>query len=93
MAVVKNSERCNVGHPDEDITPIYTVETPPIVIQGPITRARARQLHQQVSSFLSTRAYSCDDGMLSNDIIDYILLRNFGDDHESLGDQQGPGGK
>jgi hypothetical protein len=31
--------------------------------------------------------------MLSNDIIDYIILRNFGDDHEGLGDQQGPGGK
>jgi hypothetical protein len=31
--------------------------------------------------------------MLSKDIIDYIVLRNFGDDHEGLGDQQGPGGK
>jgi hypothetical protein len=31
--------------------------------------------------------------MLSNDIIDYIVLRNFGYDHEGLGDQQGPGGK
>jgi hypothetical protein len=46
-------------------------------------------LHQQVSSFLSTRAYSCEDGMLSNDIIDYIVHRNVGDDHEGLGDQQG----
>jgi hypothetical protein len=27
--------------------------------------------------------------MLSKDIIDYIVLRNFGDDHEGLGDQQG----
>jgi hypothetical protein len=42
---------------------------------------------------LVPRSYSCEDGMLSNDIIDYIVLRNFGDDHESLGDQQGPGGK
>jgi hypothetical protein len=74
------------GEDDEDITPIYTTETPPIVIQGPITRAHARQLHQQVSSFLSTRAYSCEDGMLSNDIINYIVLRNFGVDHEGLGD-------
>jgi hypothetical protein len=39
------------GEDDKDITPMYTAETPPIVIQGPITRARARQLHQQVSSF------------------------------------------
>jgi hypothetical protein len=31
--------------------------------------------------------------MLSNDIIEYIILRNFGDDHEGLGDQQGPGRK
>jgi hypothetical protein len=31
--------------------------------------------------------------MLSNDIIDYIVLKNFGDDHEGLGDQEGPGGK
>jgi hypothetical protein len=78
---------------DEDITPMYVAETPPFVIEGPITRACARQLHQQVSSFLSTRAYSCEDGILSKDIIDYIVLRNFGDDHEGLGDQQGPGGK
>jgi hypothetical protein len=78
---------------DEDITPMYTTETPPIVIQGPITRAHVRQLHQQMSAFLCTRAYSCEDGMLSNDIIDYIVLRNFGEDHEGLGDQQGSGGK
>jgi hypothetical protein len=31
--------------------------------------------------------------MLSNDIIDYIVLRNFGYDHEGLGDQQGLGRK
>jgi hypothetical protein len=31
--------------------------------------------------------------MLSNDIIDYIVLRSFGDDHEGLGDQHEPGGK
>jgi hypothetical protein len=72
---------------------MHTTETPPIVIQGPITRAHARQLHQQVSSFLSTRAYSWEDGILSNDIIDYIVLRNVGDDHEGLGNQHGLGGK
>jgi hypothetical protein len=26
--------------------------------------------------------------MLYNDTIDYIVLRNFGDDHEGLGDQE-----
>jgi hypothetical protein len=31
--------------------------------------------------------------MLSNDIIDYIVLRNFRDDHEGLRDQQRAGGK
>jgi hypothetical protein len=72
---------------------MHTAETPPIVIQGPLTRARVRQLHQQVSSFLSTHAYSYEDGMLSKDIIDYIVLRNFGDDLEGHGDQQGLGGK
>jgi hypothetical protein len=34
------------GEDDEDITPMHTAKTPPIVILGPITRARARQLHQ-----------------------------------------------
>jgi hypothetical protein len=72
---------------------MHTAQTPPILIQGPITRVRVGQLPQQVSSFLSTRAYSCEDDMLSKDIIDYIVLRNFGDDHEGLWDQQGPGGK
>jgi hypothetical protein len=81
------------GEEDEDITPMHMAETPPIVIQGPITRACTRQLHQQVSSLLSTRAYSCEDGMLSNDIIDYIVLRNIRDNHEGLGNQHGPGGK
>jgi len=30
--------------------------------------------------------------MLPNVIVDYIVLRNLGDDHEGLGDQPGPGG-
>ncbi|WVZ76029.1 hypothetical protein U9M48_024034 [Paspalum notatum var. saurae] len=69
---------------DEDITPM--------VMQGPITRARAKQLNQQVSSFLGARNSTYKDGMLPNDIIDYIVLRNLGKDHEGLGDQHGPGG-
>ncbi|WVZ70565.1 hypothetical protein U9M48_019224 [Paspalum notatum var. saurae] len=35
------------GEDDEDISPMYTTESPPSVLQGPITRARARQLNQQ----------------------------------------------
>ncbi|WVZ83985.1 hypothetical protein U9M48_031071 [Paspalum notatum var. saurae] len=70
------------GEDDEDITPM--------VMQGPITRARAKQLNQQVSSFLGARNSTYKDGMLPNDIIDYIVLRNLEEDHEGLGDQHGP---
>ncbi|WVZ63325.1 hypothetical protein U9M48_012966, partial [Paspalum notatum var. saurae] len=72
------------GEDDEDITPI--------VMQGPITRARAKQLNQQVNSFLGACNSTYKDGMLPNHIIDYIVLRNLGEDHEGLGDQHGPGG-
>src|SRR5581483_3485759 len=75
------------GENDEDITSIHRTKTPPIVIQGPITRAPARQLHQLVSSFLSTGVYSFEDGMLPNNSVDYIILRNFGDEHAGLGNQ------
>src|SRR5438128_5398095 len=40
------------GEDDEDITPSDT-HNPPVATQDPMTRARARQLHHQVSSFLS----------------------------------------
>ncbi|WVZ97390.1 hypothetical protein U9M48_042932 [Paspalum notatum var. saurae] len=50
--------------PDEDISPMYTTESPPSVLQGPITRARARQLNQQVNSFLSSSTYTDQDGTL-----------------------------
>ncbi|WVZ64557.1 LOW QUALITY PROTEIN: hypothetical protein U9M48_014055 [Paspalum notatum var. saurae] len=72
------------GDDDEDITPM--------VMQGPITRARAKQLNHPVSSFLGARNSIYKDGMLPNDIIDYIVLRNLGEDHEGLGDQHGTGG-
>ena len=77
------------GEDDEDISPMHTTEPPPSVMQGLLTRARARQLNQQVSSFLSSSAYTGKDGMLPNDIIDYVILRNLGEDHEGLGNQQG----
>jgi len=38
---------------DEDITPSYTHNDTPLYIQGPITKARARQLNLEVSSFLN----------------------------------------
>jgi hypothetical protein len=45
------------GEDDEDITYLDAHNTPPLDIQGPITRARARQLNLEVSSFLSTSTY------------------------------------
>jgi hypothetical protein len=71
---------------DEDIAPS-------VVMQGPLTRARAWQINQHVSSFLSSSIYTCEDSMLPNVFIDYIVLRNFGEDHKSLGNQKGRGGK
>ncbi|WVZ83846.1 hypothetical protein U9M48_030943 [Paspalum notatum var. saurae] len=35
------------GENDEDISPMHTTESPLSVLQGPLTRARARQLNQQ----------------------------------------------
>jgi hypothetical protein len=81
------------GEDDEDISPMHTTEPPPVVMQGPLTRARARQLNEQVSSFLCLSAYTYEDGLLPNGTVDYILLRNFGEDHEGYGNQQGRGGK
>jgi hypothetical protein len=67
---------------DEDITPMDTNNTPQVDIQGPITRARARQLNLQVISFL--RNYSCafESSMLPNDL---IVLRNQGEDQQGRG--------
>ena len=63
------------GEDDEDITPSDTHKTP-LDIQGPITRARARQLNLEVSSFLSTSLYVPENRLLPND---YIMIRNHGE--------------
>ncbi|WVZ49166.1 hypothetical protein U9M48_000543 [Paspalum notatum var. saurae] len=42
------------GEDDEDISPMHVTDTPPMVVPGPLTRARTRQLNQQLSSFLRT---------------------------------------
>ena len=59
-----------------------TNNIPQVDVQGPITRARARLLNLQVSSFLSN--YSCDfeNSLLPNDL---IVLRNKGEDQQGLG--------
>jgi len=62
---------------DEDITPLDAQDDPPLDIQGPITRACARQLNLQVSSFLSKSLYDFENRLQPND---YIVLRNHGED-------------
>jgi hypothetical protein len=52
----------------EDITRLDTSNTPHIDMQGPITRARAHRLNQEVSSFLCTFS-NYKNGMLPNDVI------------------------
>jgi hypothetical protein len=71
---------------DEDITPMDTNNTPLVDVQGPITRARARQLNLQESSFLSNYSYAFESSMLPNDL---IILRNEGEDQLRRLDQDG----
>ena len=60
-----------------------TNNTPQVDVQGSITRARARLLNLQVSSFLSN--YYCDikNSLLPNDL---IVLRNKGEDQQGRGE-------
>jgi hypothetical protein len=51
---------------DEDIP---THDDSPVAIQGPITRARARQLQYQVKSFLSSTPCQLQDKLLPNEIL------------------------
>ena len=70
------------GEDDEDITPMDTNDTPQDDIQGPITRARARQLNLQVSLFLSNVYCESENRLLSNNL---IVLRNKGEDQQGCG--------
>jgi hypothetical protein len=81
IEVVVKEEVINIDS-DEGITPMDTNNTPQVDIQGPITRARARQLNLQVISFL--RNYSCafESSMLLNDL---TILRNEGEDQQGCG--------
>jgi hypothetical protein len=74
------------GEDDEDITHLDAHNTSPLDIQGPITRARARQLNLEVSSFLSTSTYNFENRLLPND---YIVIRNQGEDQEMHGEGLG----
>jgi hypothetical protein len=64
---------------DENITHLDAHNTPPLDIQGPITRARAQQLNLEVSLFLSTSTCDFENRLLPND---YIVIRNQGEDQE-----------
>jgi hypothetical protein len=77
----------NLARPcDEDITPMDTNNTPQVDIQGPITRARARQLNLQVISFLRNYSSTFESSMLPNDL---VVLRNEGEDQQGRGKDLG----
>jgi hypothetical protein len=63
---------------DEDITSIDTPAAPTAEhIQGPITRARAKQLNYQVFSFLGTLSHIHENMMLPKSDM-FVTLRNDG---------------
>src|SRR5512143_1463048 len=70
---------------DEDINTIDTSTSPHIQHDGPITRARARQLNYQVSSFLSSYSSS----LYLGDACTRVLLRNDGEDPKGRGFARG----
>ena len=63
-----------------------TNDPPQDDIQGPITRARARQLNLQVSSFLSNVYCESENRFLPNDL---IVLRNKEEDQQGRGEDLG----
>jgi hypothetical protein len=71
---------------DEDITPLDTNNNPPLNVQGPITRARARQLNLEVSSFLNSSSYDYENRLQPND---YIVIRDHAEGQGILGEGLG----
>jgi hypothetical protein len=72
------------GEDDEDITSMDMHEASPLdiqPIQGPITRARARQLNLEVSSFLSVSINNFKNDLLP---IVYNVIRNQGEDKKYM---------
>jgi hypothetical protein len=74
------------GEDDADITTMDTNNTPLVDVQGPITRARARQLNLQVSSFLCTYSYAFENSVLPNEL---IVHRNEGKNQQGHGEGLG----
>jgi hypothetical protein len=62
------------GEDDEDIPSNDT--TTPIAQQGPMTRARARELNYQVKSFLANHTSSSQNWVLQNGCCDLLVVRN-----------------
>src|SRR5438132_13935427 len=77
------------GEDDEDIS-TTDITIPPILIEGPITRSRARQLKQQVNSFLCFSSCENENRLLPNDV---LVLRNEGEGHGVLMEYKGCGGE
>ncbi len=69
------------GEDDEEINTINTSKSPQVQLDGPITRARARQLNYQVNFFLS----SCSSSLYPEDACNLVLLRNDGEDPKLRG--------
>ena len=72
--VTKDDEDINTDHTS---TPSTSTPTP----TGPISRARARKLNHQVSSFLS----SCPSCLDLGDTCTLVLIRNQGEDRKGKG--------
>ena len=66
------------GEDDEDIPSNDT--TTPIAQQGPMTRARARELNYQVKSFLANHTSSSQNWVLLNGCCDLLVVRNMGEE-------------
>jgi hypothetical protein len=81
------------GEDDDDISTIDT--TMPSAQQGPMTRARARQLNYQVKSFLAVHTNPSQNWMLLNYGDECIIHRNIGHEegrrnHNNLERYQAP---
>ena len=73
-----NSHLSHLIYSDEDIPTVdATAATTPSPLQGPITRARARQLNQQVLSFLQATP-NIHENMMLPKLDVFVSLRNDG---------------
>ncbi|XP_012702858.1 uncharacterized protein LOC105914754 [Setaria italica] len=75
------------GEDDEDIPSNDT--TTPTMQQGPMTRARARELNYQVNSFLTVHKPSSQNWMLLSHCDDFIIIRNDGEEPNGSTNQFG----